>query len=348
MPRLLLASYALLMLALVLYVFWRQRQMKRRQDEIAKGLKGHRFWRVNLARPAFFARWRRLMPFEAKGVMIDEGDQLRVRGFWRANGRAFESVLRKADCQPIWLGNRSLKAGNMYWGQLRTPRGDLLFSADTGLYALPSRENLMDIFHTVFPEFDLPEEAEQEFALEKNVRSISAMVVFFGLMAFALIDTFFITRYELTDAQLFRMLSQPVALLGALIVLSLAGAGFYRWLSSGRVPARESIALSILTTGVLALATLPIAKRVDQVLASEPSRNYAYHVVQPARLLPADTSQGLPALRFPRARDYWAQFKDGQEYQIPFLRGPLGLWQLDHEKFDPPLRAFYEKQSAGK
>ncbi len=344
---LLLITY-LVVLVWILYLFWSQRVMKRLQNELVTDLKGVRFWRVNLARPAFFKRWLTWQPFEAKGVLIDEGAQLRVRGYWRGNKRRFESVMRKAECQPSWLGNRSIKSGNMYWGQLRTPKGDMLFAADTGVYALPSRENLKDIFSAIFPQLELPEEASQDFALEKNSHSIAALVLFFGLLAYALIDTFFVSRYEVTDQQLFRILSHPGVLIGAAVIGCVSALGAYRWMLSGQVPSRESLVLSAFLVSAIGLAALPIAKRVDQVLASGPSQDYAYQLMQPARLEPVDKSLDLPRLRFPKSREYWDQFDDGHLYSIPFLRGPLGLWQLDHEKFDPPLISFFEKQGPRK
>lgn len=338
----------LVVLVWILYLFWSQRVMKRLQNELVTDLRGVRFWRVNLARPAFFKRWFTVLPFEAKGVLIEEGAQLRVRGYWRGNKRRFESVLRKAECQPSWLGNRSIKSGNMYWGQLRTPKGDMLFSADTGVYALPSRESLKDIFSAIFPNLELPEDAAQDFALEKNSRSIAAMVLFFGLFAYAIVDTFFVSRYELTDQQLFRILAHPGVWIGAAVMGGMSAIGAYRWMLSGAVPSRESLVLSAFVIGSFGVAALPLAKRLDQALASAPSQDYAYRVTQPARLEPVDPSLDLPRLRFPKSRDYWEQFDDGHLYSIAFLRGPLGLWQLDHEKFDPPLIAFFEKQGPRK
>ena len=78
------------------------------------------------------------------------------------------------------------------------------------MYALPSREALSDIFRSVFPEYALSEEHTTDFALEKNPASVSMVVVFFGLFLFSLLDTFAITRFELTDAQLFRTADSKV------------------------------------------------------------------------------------------------------------------------------------------
>jgi len=307
-------------------------------------LQGKRYWRINLSRPAFHQRWWRVMPFEAKGVLVDEGDRLRIKGFWLKDRRAFDSLFDKGSSAIEWLGNRNLRAGNLHWAKLTTPRGEMNFCADTGMYALPSREALADIFRGVFPDYPLAEEQTSDFALEKNPRSIAVIALFFVLLFFSLIDTFVITRFELADAQLARILLDPLIWAGA---LACAGAGAllaYRYLLTGRVPARESLVLSLMLTTALLGAALPAAKRVDQGLDGNGIRPYSYRLTSPTRLEPADTTAGLPTLRFPRAADYWSQFDIGSEHQVPFLRGPMGLWQLDHGKFDEPLIAFYEKQ----
>lgn len=332
------------LLVLVGYLFWRNRNMKRHQDALVQDLKGQHYWRINLARPAFYQSWLRVMPFEAKGVLIDEGETLRIKGFWLKGHRAFESSIDKTSASVKWLGNRHLRAGNLYWGELSTPRGSLLFCADTGMYALPSREALSDIFRSAFPACELSEQQTTDFALEKNPRSIGMVALFFALFLFSLIDTFVISRFELTDAQLLNMLVNPLLPLGAA-----AGAGVlllssYFFMNRGGVPARESVVVGTFVALAALGAALPAAKRADQWLANAPAQHYAYRVTSATQLDPVDPSLGLPRMRFPRAREYWAQFPVGSDYQIPFLRGPLGLWQLDHTLFDPPLIAFYEKR----
>ena len=117
------------------------------------------------------------MPFEAKGVLIDEGDSLRIKGHWLKEKSAFESRFQKSQCRVEWLGNRSIKAGNLHWAKLITERGTLLFSADTGINAQASREALADIFRSAFPEFALNSEQTSDFALEKNRRSLTLLLI---------------------------------------------------------------------------------------------------------------------------------------------------------------------------
>ena len=340
----LLILFQLLGLGLVLYLYWRNRMMKKRQDALIQGLEGVRYWRINMAREPFFKSWLRLMPFEAKGVLIDDGGSLRLRGFWLKGSKAFDVAIDKSQCQVEWLGNRTLKAGNLYWAKLTTARWTLFFCADTGMYALPSREALSDIFRSVFPRYPLAGEQTQDFALDKNPRSLALVVLFLLALVFALVDTFVISRYELTDSQLAAIWRNPLMLIGALLAVGGCCIGFYRWLTGGRVPARESLVLSVFTALTLFAAAMPAAKRVDQWLATEPTRAYAYQITTPGYLDPVDQSLGLPALKFPRMKEFWQQYPEGARYDVPFLRGPMGLWQLDHQVFDPPILDFYKSR----
>lgn len=345
MSTLLLALVQLAFLVAILVMFYRHRSLKRRQDALVQELKGVQYWRINVARPRFFRSWLRLLPFEGKGVLIAEGDDaVRMKGFWNKDGHPFDVPIDLRHSRAEWLGNRNLRAGNLYWAQLETPRGTIVFSADTGMNALQSREALSDIFRAVFTGQELTEAQTQDFALEKNPRSVLAMVLFFGLLFFALIDTFAISRFELTDAQIGRILRHPLTWVGTLPAAALAYLLAYRHLLGGDVPARESNVLALMLVAVMTGSALPLAKRIDQVLAQAPSRNYDYRVTGTARLDPVDPTLGLPAMRFPRAKEYWEQFPTGSVYPIPYLRGPMGLWQLDHAAFDAPLRAFYEKR----
>jgi hypothetical protein len=330
-------------LGLMTYLALRNRRFKKQQQKILSRLKGERFWRINIARPEFIASWLRIAPYEASGVMIDTGDHIKIQGFWQKTGKLVESTFPKSELQAKWLGNKSIRSGNLYWAQLSSTHGNLMISADTGINAMRSREGLEDIFRGAFPDIELSDAETTDFALEKNPRTKLAIIVLFSLMAFALLDTFVISKYELIDQQIGSVLLHPLVMVG--LAVFYAGALFllYRFFKQGEVPARESWALSGFLVVIFLLSLGPLAKRLDQVLASSPSQDYAYRIIDDTRLEPVDASLQLPKLRFPRSREYWAQIDKNTDYKIPFLRGPLGLWQLDHDKFDKPLIDFYEK-----
>lgn len=143
-----------------------------------------------------------------------------------------------------------------------------------------------------------------------------------------------------------RLLSNPALAVAA--CASLLGVGFfsYRRLISAQVPVQESLALALFLVVALAMAAMPALKRADQALAKGKSHWYRYRMVdQVVHQSPVDARQSLPTLRFTKAPEYWAQLPVGSEVQVPLLRGPLGLWQLDHQRFAPPILAFYENAS---
>ncbi|RQO80301.1 hypothetical protein [Acidovorax sp. FJL06] len=328
--------------ACLVWVLWQNRQQKKLQDALVKPLRGKRFWRIHLARPSYHDSFWRLSPVEATGVLVDDDDKVRFLGFRLRNKKQFEVVLNKSEVTITWLG-RQMFSGPFYWAECASPQGSLLFCADNR-NVLQSRSALRDILSSAFPALDFGEETTADFALEKSPRSITTMVAFFGLFFFSMIDSFVISRYELTDAQIVSLIFNPLVMAATLLATGVLGFLAFQWLRRGGVPSMESWGLVALLTATCLGAALPGAKRVDQWLADAPSKEYRYRVVEIARLKPVDPNLGLPVMWFPRAKDYWQQFPVGSEYTIPFLHGPLGLWQLDHELFDPPLLKFYDKK----
>lgn len=332
-------------IGVLIYMQLQMRRQKAHQDRLVNALPGMRCWRIVIARPAHLKTLWKLLPGQARGVLVDEGDCVRIQGHWRTSDTNFETVVAKDAAQAAWHGNSSITSNNLHWAALHTPIGELAFTADTGLLAAGSREALSDIFRAVFPHAVLPSTAGQDFALEKNPRSLAAVVALFALASFALIDTYVITRYELIEVQLLQWLTSPIIVIAAALAMLALGTLIYRGLVTSHVPSRESLVLSFFVAGAAAGAFVPLLKRVDQALAERPSQPYRYRVMDSiVNLAPMDAQRNLPKIRFTQAKEYWAQFPMGTEVDIPLLHGPLGLWQLDHELFDPAVLDFYERQ----
>ena len=333
------------LLGLMLYFYWRNRKLKKIQDEMIAAIQRQHFWRINVAKPEFLKRLWKLLPFQGKGVLIDEGEQLRIKGYLLKEKRHFELLLDKQQAQVEWLGNATLASANLYWASVGDGRQEMVFSPDTGVYALPSRQALADIFRVVFPHYALDEGKTQDFALEKNPRSLGVALVFFVMVLGLLLNQLFNTRFEMIEAQLIRLLATPWVLLGTPLAAGFMWFLVYRFLLSGKVPARESLLMSCLMAGLTLTAAVPSVKAVDRFFAPAPTQNYSYLLLDRYPRLEAKAKyKKLPPLKFLRSRDYWEQFELGSKHQIPLLQGVSGVWYLDHEKFDPPLLAFYEKQ----
>lgn len=336
-----------LQLLLVSWMLWRYRQLKQHQDRLAALHHGFPFWRVAMCRASFHTTFWRRDAVEAMGLMIDEGSHVRFVGRWPGAAEDFDLRLDKATSMPHWHGNKTLRDGGLSWARFPSPAGELLVTSGAGARAWSSREDLTDILRSIYPKLVLPESAMKDFALEKNPRSKMAVTLFLLLTLLAFSDTF--NPYEWPDAQLHELARRAALHVTApLALFCVAGLG-YSWLQRGGVPARESMVLALLLTVTMAIAAIPGAKRLDQWMGSSPAQWYPYRLVDASgRLEPIDDGLDLPALRQRTIMEYWAQFPIDHEVKVPLRRGGLGLWQLDHRLFDPPIDEFYELRAAKK
>ena len=87
-----LAQWALATI-LLLIAFWtirRTTQFKQSQDDLIRSLPAgpsQRWFRVNVARPEYFARRIKLLGFQARGVLIDEGPLVRLLAIYPDGAR---------------------------------------------------------------------------------------------------------------------------------------------------------------------------------------------------------------------------------------------------------------------
>lgn len=329
----LLSQGLVILLALIPlgYMALRQRRLKALQNQLVERLDlraANAWFRVNLASPAFYKKRLRVMAFEGKGLLLDLGDRLQVVGEL-GQCRRLERTYPKHGMAIDWIGN-----ANLHWMSLGSGPDMLYLTADTGLNALQSREATADLFSMLAPDASRARAARREFALEKNGTSLGVVIAFFAILAFALVDGFFLNRNELVEAG--RLLWwAPLVMLPAVPC--------YRLLISEAVPARESLVLSLLLAVALTLAFVPAAKRLDQWLGSA-AQDYRYRLDNPARLTPLQ--DGPPPLSFPRTPEYWQQFDVGSEHDLRLIHGPLGLWQLQRAELEAKMRAFYRGYDA--
>lgn len=330
----LMALVWLLFLGSLFWFVTRQRKLKRFQDERIRFWSdaGERqFYRVNFSRPAHFSRWFRLVPIEGKGVLLCTAQGLRLEGLTLRQ----EPLTRTYPLQAQWLGNPGLRASNLHWLTLGQGADLLYLTADTGLNATQSREATADIFRMIQGDAALPDVARHEFALDKHPATLKVVGLFFALVAFALVDGGFLNvNHELRS-------SGPA--LWLMVVLAPLGFLAYPWLTRQKVPARESLVLSMLLGIGLEIAYLPGIKRLDEWLSDGPQA-YAYTQSAPARFTPL--TPGAPVLNLRRQPEFWAQFPVGSQHQFRLIHGPLGLWQLDRSELNPQMREFYRAYDA--
>ncbi|HEY0954066.1 MAG TPA: hypothetical protein VGE36_04865 [Roseateles sp.] len=318
-------------------LLYHQRRTKQQQDalldELLPGLAPQQRWfRVNVARQPFFARRLRMLSFEAKGLLIDLGEQLRLVAVQR-DGARVEWLLPKSPESVRWDGNVGLRAGNLHWLALGVGDQAVMVSADTGLNAVASREATADLLRALLPRQPLAPSARGDFALEKNAASRLVVVVFIALLLAVLADHG-LSEYQALHAHHVMLLGLLAVPLWPLI---------YLYLSRRQVPGREALTLVTLLTVLLAVAVPRAALRLDQWLAdaavATPYRLAAGALLQPVQA-------GPPDVRLRDVSEYWAQFEPGSVHELDIVRGPLGLWQLDRRRLNAVTRAWYLRQDA--
>jgi hypothetical protein len=335
-PLILLQGVILLsFLGLLLWTAGQARRTKRAQDRLVESLgqDGVEGWvRVMISRSAHFATPFKMIGFEARGLLVNLPDRVRILAEL-PNGERLDRSFPKRGLGLRWIGNPGLASSNLHWIALGSGPQELMVTADTGFNALQSREMTADICRRIEPSFRLPELARREFALEKNPASLGVVVLFFGLLGFAIIDGLILNNNQLVAGGWLRW-GMPLGIL--------FGPPVYWWLTRSQVPSRESLTLAMLVSMVAMGAYLPAIKRVDQLLAPEGVQSYAYRLETDASLEPL--TAGPPPLCFHRDREYWAQFEEGSTHHFDLTHGPLGLWQLDHQRLDQELRRFYRER----
>lgn len=319
-------------LGLAIFAGWmllQMRQARATQERLIDLLNadaGNAWFRVNLARPAHFTQHFKLLGFEARGLLINEAEQIRVLAEL-PDGERIDRCFAKQTLELRWLGNQGVASRNLYWIALGAGDDELRLAADTGLNALPSRQALADICRIIQPQVALPESAVSDFALETHPASRSCVLLFVALLALALLDGVLLNQHELLRVGAAGV-GMPAMMLAALPI--------HLWLSCCKVPGRESMGLALLVGIAAMLAYLPAAKRLDQFLGG-PAKTHEYRLSENAVFEALDPA--APTLRL-RAHPYWKQFEPGSVHTFELLNGPLGLWQLDPASLDARLLQF--------
>lgn len=288
--------------------------------------------RVFVSDEEHFKKLRKLLPFQGRGVLLNYPDCVKIKVASLKNGALIERSFAKQELCLEWVGNPSLASSNLHWIGLGCGEDRLMVCADTGFNAINSREETADICRMIDRDFVLPKTALRDFALESNPASLSVVVLFFSLLAFALVDGAILNEYKLINKDVILWMSTP---------LMITGVPCYFVLAKNRVPSRESYMLSFLLTISLVISFMPIIKRLDQLLAGSELVSYEYKLTGEAKFEPINGE--APKLSFISYKEYWSQFNKDSVHGFRLIRGPLGLWQLDESELKKSYRAYYEK-----
>ncbi|KQV89373.1 hypothetical protein [Pelomonas sp. Root1237] len=334
---LLIAQLALCCVVLLMlgWLLLHQRRTKKLQDDLLaewlpRMAPQQRWFRINLASPDFFARRMRVLGFEAKGLLIDQGEQLRVVAV-RSDGERLERWVPKSPGTVRWRGNVGLRSANLHWIELGQAPDFVMVSADTGMNAMASREATADILRALLSQQPLDASALTEFALEKHPVARIAVVAFLVLLLTTLGD------YAFSEHQVLR--SERLIVLS--LVAGFAGLLIYPVFKQHKVPGRETLVLTMLLVGMLGAAMPRAALRLDQWLSGGAVAT-SYRLVHGGLLQPVE--EGPPPVRLRDIRAYWDQFEPGSIHELDIVHGPLGIWQLDRSRLNALTREWYRRE----
>jgi hypothetical protein len=148
------------LLVMVVLMFVRMRALKRGQDDLVQNLgPGVGNWhRINIARPAHFARRLKMIAIEGKGVLILTREHVRIVATV-GDGERIDLRVARDRLRLRWLGNVGIASGNLHWISVSGNGRELMLCADTGFNALQSREATADLCRRIDPAFRLAEAA---------------------------------------------------------------------------------------------------------------------------------------------------------------------------------------------
>lgn len=191
----------LVLLALFLFMYRKERKAKQLQNKLIESLGAGDYinwFRVKVARLPHFRRRLKLQASEGRALLVNANDYIRVMAE-RGNGETIDRSFDKSDLNLKWIGNPGLGSSNMHWISVGSDDIMLMLTSDTGLNSVPSRESTADMCRMLAPGFQLPASAKNDFALEKNSASLSLIVIFFALAAYALLDGIVLNQHELIN-----------------------------------------------------------------------------------------------------------------------------------------------------
>lgn len=305
---------------------WRAR---RGQDDILRawtpGLGGRPWFRILLSRQVAIGRAYQAVPVDGRGLLIDEGSQLRLVACL-GRGERLERVYQPGAANLRWFVTGGASSVSLHWLCIGPPDSMLLLCADIGRNPRQSKEATAAILRTLKP--DEPEEAAaaHEVALDEKPAAQIVAGVFIGAVGLSVLDMAWSAHEVLAMERL------------ALIAASLGMTGLlaYRWLIRARVAALDAVVLCGFLVVGLAAGFARGALRLDLWLA-DGAVPTAYRLEGHARLVPV--TPGPPQVSLPQFQAYWDQFDPGTVHPLDLVHGPLGLWQLDRRRLEAALAA---------
>ncbi len=307
----------------------------------AAALRDGRWFRIRYASPVYFQRWLKIFPWNDSGILHVTAQSIRL---YLEHDQVINIPV--AQCRAQWHGQKFFPNGFVHWFSLQYAGTIHYLTSETGTLILNSQTGTADIFTQLGNYLDdslvvdVPYFPPVAFAIEKNPAALTCVAVFFVLLGYFLIDNFFVLQEDYLTWP-----KQYLFIGGGLLTLI----GAFLLMERGNVPAIEKTAIALLLCTVTVCAMYPGLRRLNQLTDSDGLQSYTYTFSETRLLIPQDsTLPRLPIAMGNKERDYWAQFKPGETYEVQIRNGNLGFYQIDMSPIYSRMRNFYQSRSTNK
>ncbi len=168
------------------------------------------------------------------------------------------------------------------------------------------------------------------YALHKNPWAAGLIIIFFVLVAYAVIESFFGLTERYAEGPFY------VHYVGSGVVFAALASGL---LGKQGVPEFEAIVIAGLSGLALGCALHPGLLRLNQLSDFDSLQPYEYRLVSDKQFAPL--REGPPVLKFRKSDEYWAQLRVGSTHQFELRRGGLGFYQLNIAPIERKVRNYY-------
>lgn len=175
---------------------------------------------------------------------------------------------------------------------------------------------------------------QQNFTLESNPSSLTAVILFFVFLGYAILDIF-INQENYVDTPFYNVYIGSGILMAVFTMI---------WLIRAKVPKLESIIVALLLGGSFGWALYPGLLRINQLTDTKGLQTYQY-VLQKDSSLQAKDDSTLPRLYFQRDLDYWLHFERGTIHEIELRKGGLDFYQINMAPIYADMRKYFRQQN---
>lgn len=342
---LLLVSALLIALFVIFFIYVKRHtgrreriQNKLRRDWTGK-IDHHTAFAVRACTKDRFHKFWKIFPWSRTGLLFIGDTEVNLVLIDRQN-KGIVRTIRRDPGGFQWVGQKFWPNGLLSWFMIRSADETYYITSETGLTIINSEKTTWEIFCNTKPgppprDFT-PPPAPGDFALEKHPLSLAIIGMFFVLLCYALIDTYFLIE---EDYLRFPFLS--VTILFGIGVAAISSVFTFR----SRIPNVTGVVLSLFLAFAAAGSLYPGMLRINQITGDSELFANAYYVdFDNDRLVPDDPSLPHFSYNMKSTREFWQQLDPAEPFMIELRKGGLGFHQVRMTPIYDRISKFYKEK----